>query len=114
MKQLLHPDIQQFPRESKPYVYRALAQYFLDELDKSAPSPDQNIQADIHQALTLNPADLDALSLLDNLTPDYKPDDDIKYLRVHHSDLARYYKMSPYTSTAFLHQAKLAHADGQY
>lgn len=106
--------IQKEKSESKPYLYRAVAQYFLDMLDSTSPSFDNRIQADVRRALIINPADADTLELLDNLTPDNSPGDDIKYLRDHSGDLARYYKMSPYSSRAFRHQAMLAEADKQY
>ena len=102
------------PRESKPYVYRAWAQYLLDTSEKSAPSVDKRIVDDIHHALLVNPTDIDALAMLDNLTPDNSPGNDIRYLRDNKIALARYYKLSPYTSRAFLHQAKLAQADKRY
>lgn len=55
-----------------------------------------------------------SLRLLDDLTPDRIPGDDVAYLKHFRPVLARYYKMSPYTSRAFLHQAKLARDDKRY
>lgn len=97
--------------EAKAHYYRAVAQAVLGG---GSSSSEKAIQAEIQRALALNPGDLDALSLLDEMTPDYQRGPDIDYLKVHRSELARYYKMWPYTSIGFLHQAKLAQADNNY
>jgi tetratricopeptide (TPR) repeat protein len=95
----------------KAYFYRAMAQYWLDP---SSPSSREKILDDTQRALDRNPADLDSLALLDDLAPDDQPGEDIAYLKRHRRLLARYYRMSPYTSKVFLHQAKLAKEDRQY
>ena len=97
--------------EAQAYFYRAIAQ---DWLDESSQSSRKAILEDLEHALAINPADVSSLRLLDDLTPDSLPGDDIQYLKDHRQRLRRYYRMSPYTSNAFLHQAKLAMDDGEY
>lgn len=103
--------LKQNPREAKAYYYRALAQAWLSGF---SPLSKKIILADVRQALVFNPTDLESLSLLDNLAPDNQPGEDIAYLKQYRPLLARYYRMAPYTSKAFLHQAKLAQDDKQY
>lgn len=99
------------PREARVYYWHAIA---LDWLDEDANR--KYILADVHKALAINPADIGSLSLLDELTPDSDPHPgaDVKYLNEHLDELRRYYRVSPYTSKAFLHQAKLAREAKEY
>jgi hypothetical protein len=103
------------PREAKAYFWRAIA---LDWLDKEANRG--LILADLHRALAIDPTDMNSLSLLDDLAPDDRSGADVKYLadidylKEHLGELDHYYRMYPYTSKAFLHQARLAQSSKDY
>lgn len=101
--------IEQNPREAKAYLYRAYAQIWLDP-DSS--SSRELVLADAERTLQLDPVNLSALSLVDELVPDSPDDEMVRYLERHGDLLARYVRLSPYSDKAFYHLAVLAIHEG--
>jgi hypothetical protein len=89
------------------YYYRALANNWLD------PDALQPVLVDLHQSLRLDPDNWDALSLLDELVPN-TPAEQARFLEDNRQALDRFYKVSPYRATTFIHQAKLAQRQKHY
>src|SRR6202020_111479 len=89
------------PESGTAYYYRALANDWLD------PGSLQPVLADIHQSLRLDPDNLAALSLLDELVPSDSTEE-ARFLEENRQSLDHLYKIWPYRASTLIHQAKLA------
>lgn len=91
---------------STAYYYRALAQAWLDR--KS-----EKILTDLRQSLRLDPANSEALALIDELVPSDQTEQ-TSYLQDNRQFLDRYYRTSPYRAATLAHQAMLAKMQKRY
>ena len=95
------------PLSATAFYYRALADDWLDPDGRTA------VLADLRQSLHIDPANLAALSLVEELVPEGKPEEK-QYLEDNRPFLERYFKSMPYTQAAFLYQAELAEQGKRY
>ncbi len=95
------------PMSATAHYYRALAQAWLDLKSKGP------ILDDLRQSVKLDPANLQALALIDELVPNEGSEQE-SYLQDNRQFLDRYYKISPYSAATFAHQARLAQIEKRY
>ncbi len=93
------------PASATAYYYRALAEDWLNE-------PREAVLRDIHTSLSLDPDNIAALELLDEMAPNDASE--VQYLQTNRQFIDRFYKMSPYKAATVVHEAKLAQQEKQY
>ncbi len=93
------------PASATAYYYRALAEDWLNE-------PRETVLRDVHKSLSLDPNNIAALALLDEMAPNDASG--VQYLQTNRQFIDRFYKMSPYKAATVVHEAKLAQQEKRY
>ncbi|MBV9339988.1 MAG: AAA-like domain-containing protein, partial [Acidobacteria bacterium] len=109
LQHLCNRIIEKAPQTANAYNYRALAKYWLDPDH----SPTQEILADAHKALKLEPSNTLALQLIDKMVPQRSPAQE-RYLEQEKPYLERYQLLWGGDANTYLHLASLAETEKRH